>query len=119
MQLAQPGCVPRISKAWITQSEKQNSYFDAGSKICCANSKGPSSNAGSRGHVHRRARCGNVVVLQIRMEGLANADQAISIPTRYVEKFQLLGLIRVWHNSAAGFVFGADEKPPTQAKVSR
>jgi hypothetical protein len=62
----------------------------------------------------------HVVFLEVGVDILADADEAVLVATGEVEKLELLrGIRRIRASSAAGLVLGADEKPPTQAKVAR
>ena len=62
----------------------------------------------------------NVLALEIGMHALADADQAVPLAAGDPEQFQLLPVLAGSGTScAAGFVLGAAEKAPTQAKVSR
>ena len=63
---------------------------------------------------------GDPFFLQVRMNSLADADETVLVAARDPEQFQLpLRRLGIGRQLLGGLVLGAEEKPPTQAKVSR
>ena len=58
-------------------------------------------------------------LLEVGVDVLTDVDEAVLVAAGKPEQLQLLGRFRSGRSSAGGLVFGAEEKPPTQANVSR
>jgi hypothetical protein len=62
----------------------------------------------------------DATLLEVVVDALADADQAVLVAASEPQKLQLPGARRGSGRSADGgcFVFGVEEKPPIQANVS-
>ncbi len=61
----------------------------------------------------------HALFFQVVVDALADADQAVLVAAAEPQQLQfLLGGRRIGHELGPGLVFGAEEKPPTQAKIS-
>ncbi len=62
----------------------------------------------------------DLFVVECRVKFFADAHESVLIAARDPEQFKLFARVgRIFDECSTFFVFGADEKPPTQANVSR